>query len=134
MLRSVLAIVIGVIVVFVLVLVTDLILFQLFPQWYPDPAQGPSPAGVYVLTMTYGLVYAIVAGWVTGFVADRAEALHALVVGIVLLALNLAMPLANPDMAEMTASQPDWYTIGMPIIGIVGLFLGGILRQRTRRG
>lgn len=130
MLKSIAAVIVGLMLVMVLVIVTDMILGMLVPDWYPAAGQGPAPAGVYLFTFAYGAIYAVIAGYVTGVVAGRRETLHALVVGLILLVINLAMQMGSASVAEASADQPGWYLLGMPVIGIIGLTIGGWLRER----
>jgi hypothetical protein len=129
-LKSILAVIVGIVMVFALVFVTNYILGLLVPDWYPAPGKGTATAGVHFFTLAFSLIYAVIAGYFTGVVAGRRETLHALVVGLILLGLNLAMQLGTTSGAETTAGQPSWYLFGLPIVGLAGLTFGGWLRER----
>lgn len=96
-----------------------------------------------VLSLVLGLAGALVGGWVAGKVSPKAHAVQALA-GLVLVfglfsaqaAQNEEVPRGGPRGPEATMSdvmaharQPTWITFVNPLLGAVGVLLGGRRRR-----
>ena len=73
-------------------------------------------------------------GYVTAFVARRAEVRHAAVPGGIALAVGLAMTLAMHGGGGRDPQMPGWYTAVTLAYVVPAAVLGGFLRAVPRRG
>lgn len=121
--RSVLAILAGVITWMVLAFSTDLLMTQVFPDRfvYGEPVEHPP---ILILLATYSLGYAVVAGVVTGRLARRRPVRHALALGIVQLALVGTATYLQVNVA------PVWYHVLILSLTVPAHVLGGWLWAR----
>ena len=131
MLRSVLAVVAGFVVTLVASVGTDIVLMVLLPRSITE-AQPP-PTGLLVGILGYCFVYMVLGGYVTAFVARRAEVRHAVVLGGIALAIGIALSL--PMLLGQGGDQgmPVWYTVLTLAYVIPATALGGYLRTWQRR-
>ncbi|WP_274426516.1 hypothetical protein [Chelativorans sp. YIM 93263] len=86
-LRSVGAVLLGLLVVFVLSLGTDQVLHSL--EVYP-PWSEPMSTGQYFLALIYRIVYAVLGSYIAARFAPVRPMLHAMVLGFIGLALSIA--------------------------------------------
>ena len=119
LLRSFAAVLAGIVVVFVLSLGTDQVMhaLEIYPPW-GEPMVG---TGLYVLALSYRIIYGIVGGYVTARLAPHAPVGHALVLGVVGLALSTAGAVA------MWNFGPHWYPIALALTALPCAWLGGVL-------
>ena len=132
MLRSVLAVVLGFVVTLVASVGTDFVLMVLLPRSITE-AQPP-PRGLLLGILGYCFVYMVLGGYVTAFIARRAEVRHAVVLGGIALAVGIALSL--PVLLGQSSDQgmPAWY-MALTLCSVVpATALGGFLRARQRRG
>ena len=95
-------------------------------------------AGGFVAAIVGGLVAAVVGGARAG-TAVKALAGLILILGFAMAALQLAAPKPEPpdkDSATFTfmeagqyARSPNWYNFSLPVIGAIGVLIGGGLRK-----
>ena len=90
---------------------------------YPEEGKAPSLAFM-IMILALGGVCAVVGGYVTGVVAKRAEAKHALALGAVAVLLGIIY------MMMVGGLQPVWYPFQLILIVAPALWLGGWLRGR----
>jgi hypothetical protein len=129
MLRSIIAIVVGVVVLLATALLTDAILLKLFPA-IVDAHGRVTSAAVAFLLMSYALAYCVLAGYVAALVARRREVEHALVLGVVLVVLLIYPTIKSWD------TTPVWYHVALFALTAPACVAGGRWRalRRTRRG
>jgi hypothetical protein len=119
LLRSIAAVLAGLIAVFVLSLGTDQVMHALdvYPPW-GEPMVG---TGLYILALSYRIVYGIVGGYVTARLAPYAPVGHALFLGFIGLALSTAGAVA------MWNFGPHWYSVVLALTALPCAWLGGVL-------
>jgi hypothetical protein len=123
LLRSIAAVLAGIIAVFVLSLGTDQVMHALdvYPPW-GEPMVG---TGLYVLALSYRIVYGIVGGYVTAWLAPHAPVGHALVLGVVGFVLSVGGAVA------MWNFGPHWYPIALALTALPCAWFGGVLYRPT---
>jgi hypothetical protein len=88
------------------------------------------------LVLGYCFVYLVVGGYVTAWIARRAEVTHGVVLGSIGLFVSLAMTLPRLlGLAPIPPQQsiPAWYVVACFISAIAGPALGGYLRSVSKR-
>lgn len=128
MLRSVLAVAAGVIVWMVTALGTDRIVLNVFAEHVLEGGRVEN-TGMLLLTLGYATAFEVLAGYVTAWVAGRAEMQHALALALVQLTFGVIATIVFLETA------PLWYHVGSLALVIPAVMLGGMLRvlQRRRR-
>lgn len=124
-LRSVLAVVAGSITWMITALGTDNLLAAVRPEWF-GAAGRVDDVGVLLFLLSYSLGFAILAGYVTGWIARRREIQHTLALGVLQLAMGTVATIAYFDVA------PAWYHLTFLALLIPAHVLGGALRKRQR--
>jgi hypothetical protein len=119
--RSIAAVIAGVLAVFVLSLGTDQVLHML--QVYPPWGQPMHDHGLNALALSYRLVYGVVGGYVTAWLAPRNPVRHAVILGVVGLALSVVGAIGAIAMKV----GPAWYPIALVVTALPCAWLGGIL-------
>ena len=122
-LRSVLAIVAGFLFIGLLSVGTDGIVRALYPNAFGADS-GTSNTAILVGSTIYVGIYAIIGCWLTATLAGRRPMLHALILGLLGLALNLA------GVARMLHLFPTWYTVVNVLLVMPYAWIGGKLRER----
>jgi hypothetical protein len=127
LLRSTAAILLGFFAVVVLSLVTDQVLHVLdvYPPW-GQPMYDPA---LNLLALTYRSVYTVVGGYSAARLAPHAPMRHALVLGIIGLAMGTAGAIVTITKYDL---GPDWYPIALALTALPLTLLGGVL-HRTRQ-
>jgi len=128
-LRSVLAIVAGFLFIGLLAVGTDGVAHATRPDIF-GPNSSTSNVPYLVLAIIYVGIYSIAGCWLAATLAGRRPMFHALVLGVLGLAFNLA---AVPGMWQLF---PRWYVIVSILLVMPQAWLGGKLRewQLERRG
>ena len=126
-LRSVGAVVAGSGVWTVLWLVTNGVLAALFPAVWGPGVRLANPL-ILLLIIGYSVVFSVLAGWVTAWVAGRREAAHAAALGVLQTAFGLAVTAGIYDTA------PLWYHGVFVALLLPGNVLGARLRLRQKAG
>jgi hypothetical protein len=124
-LRSIGAVLAGFIVVLVLSTGTDLLMCAL--GVFPPSGQPLQSPGLFLLATGYRIVFTLLGGYVTAWLAPRNPARHALwlgLVGILAGALGVIADVLDPTMG------PLWYPIALLVTGPPSAWIGGILRER----
>ena len=122
-LRSVLAILAGFCFIMLLSLGTDGIVRGLYPSVYGADG-GSSNMAILVGSTIYVGIYAIIGSWLCAAIAGRRPMLHALILGLLGLALNFAL------VTRMLPLFPTWYTAGNVLLVMPYAWIGGRLRER----
>ncbi|HEY4357026.1 MAG TPA: hypothetical protein VGN16_14855 [Acidobacteriaceae bacterium] len=135
MIRSVLAVLAGIVVLtvasFAIEAVLNPLLLRVFPHALPGPEALASNLPVKVLTFAYGLACVAAGGYVTARIAQRRPVAHAAAMGIVqagLTIMAMLSPVANH------ASRLQWIIIA--ILSVPAGLLGGVLYKgrQSRNG
>jgi hypothetical protein len=122
-LRSIGAVLAGLLAVFILSLGTDVIMHAtgIFPPWLQ-----PMSDGLFALATAYRIVYGLAGGYITARLAPNRPILHALALGVVGLLLSsvgaAATWNAGPDLG------PRWYSLALVATAIPCAWIGGKLR------
>ena len=147
MLRSVLGVIVGYIVMFVLQVASFMIIYTLMgADWSFKPASYQASTQWTVMQFGVILVTTIIAGLVCAAIAKGGKA--PLVLAAVVLVLGFALAFAStalrpadthevrtgnvPNMEAMNkARHPTWVVFLGPVIGAVGVAIGGRLKRRA---
>ena len=121
MIRSIVAIVVGFVVIGALSVGTDLALRAALPgRFLTDRMDDPA---LLVLTLAYVFVFAVAGCWLTARLAPDRPLLHALVLGVLGLVLNVVGTALRWDDA------PAWYHVIALLLVLPAAWLGGVLRE-----
>lgn len=127
MLRSIGAIVLGYVVLALITIVGTSMAARLL---LPRRAAGAPPGTPPVLTpsyltanLTWSALAAVVGGYVTARMAPGRPMVHVAVLALLILALS-----AMSARAPTSVGQPGWYNRILPLLGLVGVVVGGLLR------
>jgi dipeptide/tripeptide permease len=128
-LRSVGAILGGVMTVIVLSLATDIILHAtgVYPPWF-QPMADP----LWVLALAYRIVYGVVGGYVAARFAPNQPMKHALIVGFI----GLALTIVGVAMHWNKGAEygPGWFGIALVLTTLPCAWAGGkLVTARPRR-
>ncbi len=147
MLRSVLGVIVGYIVMFILQVASFMIIYTLMgADWSFKPASYQASTQWTVMQFGVILVTTIIAGLVCAAIAKGGKA--PLVLAAVVLVLGFALAFAStalrpadthevrtgnvPNMEAMNkARHPTWVVFLGPVIGAVGVAIGGRLKRRA---
>jgi peptidoglycan/LPS O-acetylase OafA/YrhL len=125
MLKSIGAVLAGVLAVFVLSLGTDVVLHAtgVFPGW-----GKPMSDALFVLATVYRILFGVVGGYVTARLAPGKPMKHALVYGAVGVVLSIAGATATWNKGPEFG--PHWYPLALVVTAMPCAWLGGKLRTR----
>ena len=121
-LRSIAAVVAGIIVIFILSLGTDVLMHAtgVFPPWF-QPMSTP----LWIFALAYRTVYGVIGGYVTAWFARARPLAHALVLGIVGIVLSTIGTVSTWDKGPEFG--PRWYPVSLILIALPCAWLGGKL-------
>jgi hypothetical protein len=131
MIRSVLAVLAGIVVLtvtsFAIEAVADPLLLRLFPHALPDRTaiSHNLPASLFMFAYTFLCVAA--GGYVTAWIARRSPVWHAVSMGVVQVALTVLAMVSLPNVAPMR----NW--VVALVLTIPTAWCGGLLRARQTR-
>ncbi len=127
MLRSILAVSAGVFLWTVMWLGTNGALAGPFPEIWGEGVRIENTL-ILLLIIGYSLVFSLLAGWLTAWVAGRTEVKHAVVLGLIQVAFGLLVTV------QLYATAPLWYHVVFVALLLPGNVLGARLRlaQKTR--
>ena len=123
--RSVLAVVAGSVTWMITALGTDNVLAAIRPEWFGSAGRVEA-VPVLLFLMSYSLGFAILAGYVTGWIARMKEIPHTLALGVLQLAMGTVATIAYFDVA------PVWYHLTFLILLIPAHVFGGVIRKQHR--
>jgi hypothetical protein len=147
MVRSVLGVIVGYIVMFILQVASFMTIYTLMgADWSFKPASYQASTQWTVMQFGVILVTTIIAGLVCAAIAKGGKA--PLVLAALVLVLGLALAFAStalrpadthevrtgnvPNMEAMNkARHPSWVVFLGPVIGAVGILIGGKLKRRA---
>ena len=129
MARSVVAVIAGFVAVAGLSLATDELfhVLAIYPPW-GQPMYG---TGLYLLALSYRIVYTILGGFVTARLAPRATMRHVMVLGLIGLAAGTAGAIVAITRGDL---GPNWYPIAIAVTAYPCTWLGGRLGVKTPAG
>ena len=124
-LRSIGAILAGLLTVIVLSTVTDIAMHAtgIFPPWF-QPMSTP----LWLLATAYRIVYGVAGGYVTARLAPDRPVNHALVLGLIGFVLSLIGAAATWDKGPEFG--PQWYPLGLVAFAIPCSWAGAKLARR----
>lgn len=147
MARSIIGVIVGYVVMFILQVVALMTIYTMMgPDWSFKPALYEASTQWTVMQFTVILVTAVIAGLVCAIIARGSKA-HLILAGLVLAlglalgALSISMRPADtrevrtgdvPNMEAMSkARHPMWVVFLGPVIGAVGIVIGGKLKRKS---
>jgi len=121
-LRSVGAVLAGLLFVIIITTATDAIMHAtgIFPPW-----GQPMSDSLFVLAFAYRIVYGIAGGYITARLAPGKPVKHAVLLGVVGFVLSLAGAAATWNRGPEFG--PKWYPVALIAIAIPTAWLGGKL-------
>jgi len=125
MIRSIAAVLAGFLAVAGLSLATDEVLHLL--RVYPPWGVAMTNTWLFVLALSYRIVYTVLGGWITARLAPRAPMRHVTVlaiIGLIAGAAGVAVTIGRSDLG------PLWYPVAIFITAYPCTWLGGALRVR----
>ena len=135
MFRSLLAVVAGILVLtlvsFAIEAAADRLLMRLFPRALPDAAALAESVPVRLFMLLYTSFAVVVAGYVTAWIAGRAQLAHAAIMGGIEVTLTLYVMIAAPIVEAHPA--PRWAWISGVILMIPAACLGAAIRRKRPR-
>jgi hypothetical protein len=126
-LRSIAAVVAGIIFIFITHSATDFILESL--GIFTSPDQGFHTPWMVVTAFIYRTIFSVGGAYVTGRLAPSRPVLHAIVLGMIGLFLSTAAAIL---VIPMNLS-PAWYPIALVAVAVPCGWLGGWIAERGRR-
>ena len=149
MARSIIAVIVGYVAMFVLVSATFICAFLLMgTDWAFKPNSFEASNAWNIMALVVSLVIAVIAGFICAAIARGGKAPVALAIVVFALGILFAIPtlFANKQNANrirtgnisqmeamQNATQPAWVPFTFPILGAVGVLIGGKLRGRARQ-
>jgi hypothetical protein len=126
-LRSIGAVLAGLIAIVALSLGTDSLLHEtgIYPPWFQ-----PMSAPLWVLATAYRIVYGIGGGYITARLAPDRPMHHALALGVIGVVLSTVGAVVNWN--KGAAYGPHWYPIALIAISLPSCWAGGMI-SLTRR-
>jgi len=124
-LRSVGAVLAGLLFIVIITTATDAILHAtgVFPPW-----GQPMSDSLFLLAFAYRVVYGIAGGYLTARLAPDKPVKHAVVLGVIGFVLSLAGTVATWNRGPEFG--PKWYPISLMLIAIPTAWLGGKLVRK----
>jgi hypothetical protein len=123
LLRSIGAVLAGVVTVIVLSLATDIVLHAtgIYPPWFQPMADS-----LWVLAVAYRVVYGIAGSYLTARIVRNRLMMHAMIVGVIGFVLTIAGVAANWNKGP--AYGPRWFAIALILTTLPCAWIGGKLR------
>jgi hypothetical protein len=147
--KAILGVIVGYVVIFVWVMVTMAVALMVLDRSFAYEQGTLEATGRWSLVaIALGLVGAILGGFVTAVIAPSPRRTPVKVLAGILLVLGLALavlhvlvddptaepskPVAQMSMFEAASESiaPTWYNFAIPVVGCVGVLIGGGLKRR----
>jgi len=127
-LKSIGAVIVGLVVIFVLSLVTDAILEAagLLKTGAPLPMRGAEL--LITVILIYRLAYSVVGCYLTARLAPNQPMRHALALGV----LGLLISISGAIVAVQQSMGPAWYAWGLVVFALPCAWLGGRLQSNRQ--
>jgi hypothetical protein len=124
-LRSVGAVVAGLLFVIIITTATDALMHAtgIFPPW-----GQPMSDSLFLVALAYRIVYGIAGGYITARLAPDKPVKHALVLGVIGFVLSIAGAAATWNRGPEFG--PHWYPISLIVIAIPTTWIGGKLVRK----
>ena len=124
-LRRVSAVFAGLVLIVILDSGLDVIMHAtgVFPAWFQ-----PMGTGLWLLAITYRAIDSIAGSYLTARLAPDKPLAHALVLGLIGVALSTVGALAT--WSKGPEYGPKWYPIALAVMALPCAWIGGRLRQR----
>ena len=121
-LRSVGAILAGMLFIIIISLATDIVLHAtgIFPPWF-QPMSTP----LWIIATAYRIVYGIAGGYLTARLAPNRPMRHAVILGIIGFVLSIMG--AASTLGRGPEFGPTWYPLGLVVTALPCAWLGGKL-------
>lgn len=126
LLRSILAVLAGMIAIIVLSIATDILLHSL--NVYPPWGEPMFDTRLCLLALSYRSLFTVAGGYLTARLAPHSPVRHAIILGAIGLVLGTLGGIAARDMG------PIWFTIAIPTTGFFFAWLGGHLYSIGQNG
>ena len=122
MLRSIGAVLAGLVFIFVTSLLTDVVMHAtgIFPPWF-QPMSDP----LWILAIAYRIVYGIIGCYIAARLAPDRPMLHAWILGGIGVLLSFAGVAAVWDKGPEYG--PKWYAVAIVLISVPCAWIGGKL-------
>jgi hypothetical protein len=85
---------------------------------------------LFVLALSYRIVYALLGGWLTARLAPQSPMRHVTVLAVIGLVAGIVGVLVSLGNGEL---GPLWYPVGIAVTAYPCTWLGGVLRARAVR-
>ena len=125
-LRSVAAIISGFIVITLLSLGADAVIMNLSPELFTGDGSTKNFVPL-IFALLYSCFFYAAGGYVTAWIAQRFEVLHAFALALLLLVMTI---LATVQMFD---TAPLWWHLAILILIIPSVMIGGYLRSSSKR-
>ena len=127
-LRSIGAVLAGVLAVIILSLATDVVLHAtgIYPPWFQPMADT-----LWVLALAYRIVYGVAGSYLAAWLAPNRPMMHAWIVGVVGFVLSIIGVAANWNKGPEYG--PRWFAIALILTALPCAWLGGKLRAAQLR-
>lgn len=122
-LKSIGAILAGIVTLVILSVVTDMILES--TGVFPPPNQGLHVTWMLALALVYRCIYQIFGGYVAAALAPDKPMRHITMMGIIGVVLSLIGVIIGWDLSD------HWYPIALAVLAFPTVWLGGKLRTRN---
>ena len=126
MVRSIIAVIAGLIVMIAIVALCTLIAVPLLVPGDTMTGEVEPGSTWLVVNLAYSLVAAVAGGWLTATVAMDRRMLHAAILAFVVFLLAIPGIIAG----GAATGQPGWYPVVVAAVGILGVLAGGRLARR----
>jgi hypothetical protein len=122
-LRSIGAVLAGVVAVIILSLGTDIVLHAtgIYPPWFQ-----PMAGSLWVLAVAYRVVYGVAGSYITARIVRDRLMMHAMIVGVIGFVLTIAGVAANWNKGPEYG--PRWFAIALILTTLPCAWIGGKLR------
>ena len=124
-LKSLGAVLAGLLIIFALSLATDVVMHAsgIFPPWF-QPMEGP----LWVLALAYRSVYAVLGSYITARLAPNNPMKHALLLGVIGTVLSTAAVASTWNGGPEYG--PKWFSVALVASALPCAWLGGKIRQK----
>jgi hypothetical protein len=124
LLKSIAAILAGMLFIIALSIGTDAILEKL--NVFTSPNQGSFINWMLLLALAYRCLYAIGGGFITATLAPKKRMRHVMILGYIGLTVSIIGVITSWD-------RPDhWYPIALAITALPTVWLGGVLKKKLK--
>ncbi len=127
MIRSIFAVIAGSVVWTMLWLGSNALVMRLFPDWYGEGGKVES-APVLLFMILRSVIFSILAGYITAWIARRSEIKHTFALGVLQLVLGIIATIQFYNVA------PLWYHALFLTLLIPSNVFGGWLREIQKGG